>query len=121
MEIPDVFALDPSAGRPAVRKWLRRYNAEHVKEAAMLHVWVDAALGDPEIRAEYAPPLDWGRRRMSRYLRPRGFGDVDMDAVVMVALFGVFGARPRSATEVEAAAQIIERGFLGTHPRLEHV
>jgi hypothetical protein len=104
-----------------LRKWLRRYNAEHSKEAAMLRVWVDAALGDPVLRAEYAPPLDWGRRRMARYLRPRGFGDVDMEAVVLVALFGVFGARPRPASEVEAAAHIIEHGFLGAHPRLEHV
>ena len=96
VEIPDVSALDAPAGSAALRRWLRRYNAEHAKEAAMLRVWVDAALGDPLIRAEYAPPLDWGRRRMSRYLRPRGFGDVDMDAVVMVALFGVFGARPRT-------------------------
>ncbi|MGO9872815.1 MAG: TetR/AcrR family transcriptional regulator [Acidimicrobiia bacterium] len=121
LEIPDVFALDPSTASAGLRKWLRRYNAEHAKEAAMLHVWVDAALADPEIRAEYAAPLDWGRRRMSHYLRPRGFGDVDMDAVVMVALFGVFGARPRSAIEVEAAAHIIERGFLGADPTLEHV
>ena len=31
----------------------------------------------------------------------------------MVALFGVFGARPRTPAEVEAAAHIIERGLLG--------
>ena len=61
----------------------------------MLRVWVDAALQDPALRAESAPLLDWGRRRMARYLRPRGFGDVDIEAVVMVALLGVFGARPR--------------------------
>jgi hypothetical protein len=54
---------------------------------------------------------------MSRVLRARAFGDAggdaDMDAVVMVALFGVFGARQRPPEEVEAAAQIIERGLLG--------
>ena len=72
-------------------------------EAAMLRVWVDAALQDPALRAESAPLLDWGRRRMARYLRPRGFGDVDIDAVVMVALLGVFGARQRPAAEVDAA------------------
>jgi AcrR family transcriptional regulator len=121
MEMPDAAAIDAYGGSSALRKWLRRYNAEHVKEAAMLRVWVDAALGDPLLRAEYAPPLDWGRRRMSHYLRARGFGDVEMDAVVVVALFGVFGARPRPATEVDAAVHIIERGFLGTHPRLEQV
>jgi len=119
-EIPDVWALETPADSSALRKWLRRYNAEHSKEAAMLRVWVDAALGDPVLRAEYAPPLDWGRRRMARYLRARGFGDVDMEAVVLVALFGVFGARPRPASEVEAAAHIIEQGFVGAHPRLGH-
>jgi AcrR family transcriptional regulator len=113
LEIPDVSAYDGSAGTGALRRWLRRYNAAQVSEAAMLRVWVDAALQDPALRAESAPPLDFGRRRMSRYLRPRGFGDADMEAVVMVALLGVFGGRRRPAAEVDAAAHIIERGLLG--------
>jgi AcrR family transcriptional regulator len=113
LEIPDVLADDASEGTAAMRRWLRRYHVAHTNEAAMLRVWVDGALQDPALRAESAPPLDWGRRRMSRYLQPRGFGDVDMDAVVMVALLGVFGAWQRPADEVEAAAHLIERGFLG--------
>jgi AcrR family transcriptional regulator len=113
VEMPDVLALDTNSGGAALRKWLRRYNAAHAREAAMLRVWMDAALQDPVLRAEYAPPLDWGRRRMARYLRPRSFGDVEMDAVVVVALLGVFGTRARSAAEVDAAARIIERGLLG--------
>jgi AcrR family transcriptional regulator len=112
LEIPDVLAQDGSA-RGVLRRWLRRYHAAHATEAAMLRVWIDAVLQDPALRTESAPPLDWGRRRMSRYLQPRGFGDVDMEAVVMVALFGVFGVRRRSAEEVEAAAHMIERGLLG--------
>jgi AcrR family transcriptional regulator len=113
MEIPDVFANDGSEGALSLRRWLRRYHAAHANEAAMLRVWVDGALQDPALRAESAPPLDWGRRRMARYLRPRGFGDVDMDAVVMVALLGVLGAWPRPADDIEAAAHLIERGLLG--------
>jgi AcrR family transcriptional regulator len=112
LEIPDVLAQDGSA-RGVLRRWLRRYHAAHATEAAMLRVWIDAVLQDPALKTESAPPLDWGRRRMSRYLQPRGFGDVDMEAVVMVALFGVFGVRRRSAEEVEAAAHMIERGLLG--------
>jgi hypothetical protein len=79
----------------------------------MLRVWVDAALQDAGIRAESAPLLDWGRRRMARYLEARRFGDVDTEAVVMVALLGVFGARHRRAVELDAAAHVLERGFLG--------
>jgi hypothetical protein len=74
---------------------------------------VDGVLQDPSLRVDYAPPLDWGRRQLSRYLLPRGFGDVDVEAVVMVALLGVFGARPRPAVEIEAGTHVIERGLLG--------
>jgi AcrR family transcriptional regulator len=113
LELPDVLAFDGSAGKAALRPWLRRYNAAHAHEAAMLRVWVDGVLQDPSLRTDYAPPLDWGRRQISRFLRPRGFGDVDVEAVVMVALLGVFGARERPAAEIEAATHIFERGFLG--------
>jgi AcrR family transcriptional regulator len=113
LEIPDVATLDGPAGKAALRKWLRKYHAAQANEAAMLRVWVDAALQDPALRAESAPPLDWGRRRMARYLKRRDFGDYDTEAIVMVALFGVFGARPRPAADIEAVAHIIERGLLG--------
>lgn len=113
IEIPDVSADDDATVKATLRRWLRRYHAAQAPEAAMMRVWVDAALQDPTLRADLAPPLDWGRRRLSRYLRPRGFGDVDMEAVVMVALLGVFGGQARSAVEIDAAAHIIERGLLG--------
>lgn len=113
VELPDLsIDLEP-ANRAALRRWLRRYNTVAANEAAMTRVWVDAALQDPALRAESAPPLDWGRRRLARYLQPRGFGDVDMDGVVMVALLRVFGARKRNALDVDATAHIIERGLLG--------
>jgi AcrR family transcriptional regulator len=113
MEIPDLFGQDQSTSTSVLRRWLRRIHAAQAPEAAMMRVWVDAALQDPGLRVESGPPLDWGRRRLARYLHQRGFGDADMDAVVMVALLGVFGARERSAADVDAAAHIIERGLLG--------
>lgn len=112
-ELPEVTVLAEPTGTSTLRRWLRRYHAAHANEALMLRVWMDAALQDPGIRADSAPPLDWGRRRMSRFLRPRGFGDADFEALVMVALLGVFGARPRQPVEIDAAAHIIERGLLG--------
>jgi len=113
LEIPEISTVEGPGGRSRLRRWLRRYHAAHANEAVMLRVWVDAAVQDPAIRAESAPPLDWGRRRLSRYLQPRGFGDTDLEAVVMVALLGVFGARTRPPAEFDAAAYIIERGLLG--------
>ncbi len=79
----------------------------------MIRVWGDAARHDPTFRADSAAALDWGRRRMAQFLQPRGFGDVDSEAVVTVALVSTFGVRQRSVETVDAAAHIIERGLLG--------
>jgi AcrR family transcriptional regulator len=112
-DVPDAALADGAAGRAALRRWLRRYNDTQASEAAMLRVWVDAALEDAALSSESAAPFDWGRRRMARALRSRGFGDVDIEAVVMVALLSAFGAEQRSPEEVDATAYIIERGLFG--------
>ncbi|HEV2310890.1 MAG TPA: TetR/AcrR family transcriptional regulator [Acidimicrobiia bacterium] len=113
MEIPPLSTLDRTGGASPLRPWLRRYIAGQSNEAAMLRVWLDAALQDPTLRAESAPPLDWGRRQLARYLEPRGFGDPDMDAVYLVGLLGVFGVQPPANGEIDAAVHIIEQGLLG--------
>jgi len=64
------------------------------------------------MRSLSASALDWGRRRMVRVLGRAGTGDVDVEAIVMVALLGTFGSRPRAAATVDAAANIVERGLL---------
>ncbi len=120
LEMPERAAIEAPDGPNVLRRWLRRYHSAHTSEAAMLRVWVDAAHQDPALRAESAPLLDWGRRRMARQLRPREFGDVEMEAVGMVALCGVFGARPRSTAGIDAAALIIERGLLAARTTQEH-
>jgi AcrR family transcriptional regulator len=111
-EIPGPAVTDGASGRAVLRRWLRRYNLTQANEAAMFRVWVDAALQDATLRANSAPALDWGRRVMASFLERRGFGDVDTEGLVMVALLGSFGARERSPTEVDATAHIIEQGLL---------
>ena len=109
VEIPNVTTSNTSD----LRRWLRRYNTAQSGEAAMIRVWVDAAQEDARLRSLSASALDWGRRRMVPILAGRGFGDVDMDAVVMVALLGAFGAQRRGPAAVDAAAHVLERGLLG--------
>ena len=109
VEIPD---LTTSNGAE-LRRWLRRYNTAQSGEAAMIRVWVEAAQEDARLRSLSASALDWGRRRMVPILAGRGFGDVDIDAVVMVALLGAFGAQQRGTATVDAAAHVLERGLLG--------
>jgi AcrR family transcriptional regulator len=113
-EIPDAPTSDGPTGKDtALRLWLRRYNAAHSRETAVIRVWADASLEDPALRADSAAAYDWGRRQLARFLAPRDFGDVDTEAVIMVGLLGGFGARERSAVTVDSAAYIIERGFFG--------
>jgi AcrR family transcriptional regulator len=104
---------DGSRVTGATRMWLRRYNATHATEAAVLRVWVDAALRDPAARLDSAAAIDQGRRQMARFLERRRFGDVDIEAVVMVALVGAFGATTRTPSSIDAAAYVVERGLLG--------
>jgi hypothetical protein len=103
----------PDADPVSLRQWLRVYNARHVDEAALIRVWVDAQAQGTTLGADAAPALDWGRRRVAKFLRPRGFGDVDAEALVMVALLDAFGSHVRSGRVVDAVAHIVERGLLG--------
>ncbi len=109
VDIPDLTTQNG----PELRRWLRRYNAAQSGEAAMIRVWVGAALEDARLRSLSASALDWGRRQMVPILGGRGFGDVEVDAVVMVALLGAFGAQRRGAAAADAAAHVVERGLLG--------
>jgi AcrR family transcriptional regulator len=105
---------DGATGTDALRTWLRRYNSAQAGEAALIRVWTDATFQDPTMRTESAAVLDWGRRQMARFLQPRPFGgDVDTEAVAMVALLEVYGARTRGNAATATAATVIERGLLG--------
>ncbi len=115
-EIPSIAGSPGVASSSALRRWLRRYNAIHASQTAMIRVWVDATADDPLLRLDSAAAVDWGRARMVRFLTPRGFGDVDADALLMVALIDTIGAKRGSPDVIEAAALIIERGLLGFPP-----
>jgi AcrR family transcriptional regulator len=106
-------AGDGVSANAALRRWLRHYNATQAGEAAIIRVWADAAAQDTSFRPDSAAALDWGRRRMAHFLRPRGFGDVEVEAVLTVALLGAFGSRERPSSTIDAAAHIFERGLLG--------
>jgi hypothetical protein len=96
--------------RTALRGWLRRYADVHVTTGLLVRVWIEAIEGP--LRQDGAAVLDWGRRRMATMLRARELGDVDINAVILVALVDVFGETTRSKAEFDAALLLIERGFL---------
>jgi AcrR family transcriptional regulator len=96
-----------------LRAWLRTYTEVQVAEAGIIRIWVDATLHEPALGTDAAAALDWYRRQLVHFLAPRGFGDVDADAVVALALLDAFGGLRRSPETLEAATHIIERGLLG--------
>src|SRR4029453_6188958 len=81
----------PGSRNGALRAWLRRYCAAHAAETAAIRVWADAAQHHPALQGDSAAALDWGRRRMALFLEQRGFGDVDAEAFVGIALLSAFG------------------------------
>jgi hypothetical protein len=96
-----------------VRAWLRRYGTSQAAEAAMIRVWSDSAVGNPATTADSAAVLDWGSRRMEELLAARGFGDAEAEAIVLVAVLSAFGAVELAEPRLDAAAQVVLRGFLG--------
>jgi AcrR family transcriptional regulator len=102
----------PGADDLDLRSWLRRYREALTTEAAIIRVWTEATFEDAGLSADSAATYDWGRRQLVAFLQPRGFGDVDREALVMLAVLGTFGGRAAGDT-VEPAALTIERGLLG--------
>jgi AcrR family transcriptional regulator len=110
--IPVIEPNDPAATE-TLRTWLRRYNETQIGETAIIRVWTDATLHDPALGVDAAAALDWGRRQLVRFLQPRGFGDVDTEAVVALAFLDAFGTHRRSVSALDAALLVVERGLLG--------
>ena len=91
VEIPDLTTHDTAD----LRRWLRRYNAAQSGEAAMIRVWVDAALEDARLRSALGLGVGLGASAYGACLRRNAASATwTSDAVVMVALLGAFGAQP---------------------------
>jgi len=112
VEIPSIDPTTGSVDPAALRRWLRRYGRSYGLEAAMIRVWIDATENEPQLRWESAAVLEWSRQRMARVLEPRGFGDVDADALLLIVTLDAVGARAQTPKEIEAAALVIERGLV---------
>lgn len=107
-ELPD------PGDRGSLRRWLRRYHAVHSAKGAMIRIWVEAV--EESLRDDRAAVFDWGRRRMARLVGGRGFGDEEVDGVVLLAMVEAFGADGGGRVDVNVALRIVERGFLGRDP-----
>ena len=106
----DGAAADRTA---TISAWLSRYSKVQSSRIAVIRLWVDASHDDPGHSRDSAAVIDSGRRQLAGFLEPRGFGDPEIDALVGVAFISSFGFRERAPEALDAATQIVERGFLG--------
>jgi len=110
-EISTVVAQIPTtADRAALRRWLRRYREVQAANDAQIGVFSEAI--EIALRDERASVIDWGRKRMASVLTDRPFGDIDVDALVMLGMVSAYGSAG-DEQDVDAALLIVERGFLG--------
>ena len=96
--------------RGTLRRWLRAYGTVHAEHGAAIQVWVQAT-EDP-LRADRAAAFDWGRRQMVRLLAERRGGDTEVDGLALLGVVEAFGSGTPGAPEVDAAAHVVEHGFL---------
>src|SRR3546814_14472462 len=83
------------------RRWLQGFAEVSSQHGAMMRVWTDAGRTDDLLQSSGPGAFDWGRRQMAASLASRAYGDVDADAVVMLAMVEGFGSRPRSEAELD--------------------
>jgi len=115
--LPDLVGDPNAAGTAtAIERWLREYTETYEHEGAIIRVWTEAMARDPELNAFSAGALDRLRGRAARFLAPRGFGDIDADALVFLALVDAQPAGIRAArnnAHIKVVTDIIRRGLLG--------
>jgi hypothetical protein len=90
---------------------LRRYTDVTLTRGPLVRVWIEAIEGP--LRADRAAVTDWGRRRMATVFRDREFGDVEIEAEILMAVIEVFGSTQRTKVEMDACLLLIERAFVG--------
>jgi AcrR family transcriptional regulator len=114
-EIPPVAGRAGGPDEAAVlRDWLRQYAATSTEEAAITAMWSEAMSRDQRLGAVSAAAIESFRQICARFLEPRGFGDVEAEAIVLLVLIDAMTASRAAATpsRVETTAQLVERGLL---------
>jgi AcrR family transcriptional regulator len=114
----DIDDLPVDAGTAALRRWLRGHVDVYAAEAPIIRAWIEAEWGDPELWAESPVQVEAMRARVAALLAPRRYGDVDADALVLLALLDrsepVLDGEVADDVVVDAYVHILQRALLPT-------
>ena len=92
--------------------WLRRFASTYAEEASIFTMWSEAITRDGGLGGVSSAVVDGSRARMARHLEPRGWGDADADAMVLLTFLDAFTSQPATDEHIDDFAQMIHRGLL---------
>lgn len=112
--------LEEVEGEERLRRWLQRREQVAVHAGPITRMWMEVMVVDRDLRMTSLRSMEDNRRRLARFLEPRGFGDVDADALVVLALLVEVGRRRPSIPDedvgdvpIDTLLHMIQRGILG--------
>ena len=107
-------------GEDHLRRWLLKRDEIAVDAGPITRMWMELMVVDRDLQLASLRSVEENRRRLARFLEPRGFGDADSDALVLIALLADVGrGRPwlvkgdDDTASIEMLLQMIQRGILG--------
>ena len=95
----------------SLTRWLDAYAASYSEEASFVTTWVDKVARRKRLASSPAFGLDDIHASITRFLAPRGFGDVEGEAVVLLVLLDALTTSSPAPT-VDTIAWTIEHGLL---------
>jgi AcrR family transcriptional regulator len=110
-QVDDIDLTGPDASAE-LRAWLHRYAVAHWEEAAILRVWTDAILRDPQLGTASIDAISTSRSSLLGMLRHRGFGDLDAEAVALLVLLEAMVAGVANEAREARVASLIERSVV---------
>ncbi len=109
-----------SAATRRLRAWVDGYMATWVDEGPIFRLWLQAFGRDEVLARATSRGLEviWGV--LARFLSQREFGDVDVDAFLLIAMLdlGGPGFERLGDQRSDLLLEVIRRGFLGVDARL---
>jgi AcrR family transcriptional regulator len=113
--LDDMPELTPGNGTDVEAElgaWLHRFASTYAAEASIFTMWSEAITRDGELGEVSSAVVDGARARLARHLEPRGWGDADADAMVLLTFLDAFTSQPATSVRIAEFAQMINRGLL---------
>jgi AcrR family transcriptional regulator len=111
-EVVDQIDLSGPDASAELRAWLHRYAVTYWEEAAIIRVWTDAIVRDPQLGTASVDAITTRGSSLLKLLAPRGFGDLEAEAVALLVLLEAMVAGTSNSEREARVASLIERSVI---------